>query len=129
MTHHPDRLRADAGAVTLEGAIMAPVVILATMIIVRAACYFMANTTATNAAQISAETARVRRASDADGMRAGRDYLGDIDAMAQASISVTGSGGTVTATVTAPAPAIVPIVPMPDVRSEINVPVGRVTRP
>lgn len=106
---------------------MAPVVILATMIIVQAACYFMANTTATNAAQISAETARVRGATDADGMRAGRDYLGDIDAMAQASISVTRSGGTVTATVTAP--AIVPIVPMPDVRSEINVPVERVTRP
>lgn len=108
---------------------MAPVVILATMIIVQAACYFMANTTATNAAQISAEMARVRGATDTDGVQAGRDYLADIDAMSQATISVTRSGGRVTATVTAPAPSIVPIVPMPDVRSEINVPVERVTRP
>ncbi|KRE37727.1 hypothetical protein ASG73_08765 [Janibacter sp. Soil728] len=128
MTRHPRRLRAESGAVTLEGAIMAPVVILATMIIVQAACYFMANTTATNAAQISAEMARVRGATDTDGVQAGRDYLADIDAMSQATISVTRSGGRVTATVTAPAPSIVPIVPMPDVRSEINVPVERVTR-
>jgi Flp pilus assembly protein TadG len=115
--------------VALEGAIMAPVVILATMIIVQAACYFMANTTATNAAQISAEMARVRGATDADGERAGRDYLSQVDAMSDARISVTRSDGRVTATVTAPAPSIVPLVPMPDVRSEINAPVERVTRP
>ncbi|CAM4080917.1 TadE/TadG family type IV pilus assembly protein [Janibacter anophelis] len=125
----PDRLRADSGAVALEGAIMAPVVILATMVVVQMAAYFMANTTATNAAQISAETARVRGATDAQGEAAGRSYLAGIDAMSQAQIDVTRSGGRVTATVTAPAPSIVPLIPMPDVRSEINAPVERLTQP
>lgn len=108
---------------------MAPVVILATMVIVQMAAYFMANTTATNAAQISAETARVRGATDAQGEAAGRTYLAGIDAMSQAQIDVTRSGGRVTATVTAPAPSIVPLIPMPDVRSEINAPVERLTQP
>lgn len=114
---------------TLEGAVVAPVIILATMIIVQAACYFMANTTATNAAQISAETARVRGATNSEGAQAGRDYLAGVDAMSAAQVSVSRADGRVTAVVTAPAPSIVPLIPMPEVRSEINAPVERLTQP
>lgn len=124
-----NRLRAEHGVATLEGAVVAPVVIFATMIVVQAACYFMANTTATNAAQIAVETARVQGASDADGVAAGRGYLADVSAMNDADLNVSRSAETVTATVTAPAPSIVPLVPMPDVRAEINAPVERVTQP
>lgn len=123
------RLHADHGVVTLEGAVLAPVIIFATMVIVQAAAYFMANTSATNAAQIAVESARVQGAADADGVTAGRRYLSGVSAMEDADLRVSRSATTVTATVTASAPSIVPLVPMPDVRAEINAPVERVTQP
>lgn len=126
---HRDRLSADHGVATLEGVIVAPIVIFATMVVVQLACYYMANTTATNAAQISVEAARVQGATDAQGVRAGQEYLANVDALSGAEVSVGRAGGRVTAVVTAPAPSIVPLVPLPEVRSEINAPVERVTQP
>lgn len=123
------RLRHDSGVATLEGAVLAPIVIFATMVIVQAACYFMANTTATNAAQISVESARLQGATDADGEEAGRSYLSQVTALDDATVDVGRAGGTVTATVIAPAPSIVPLVPMPEVRSVVNAPEERVTQP
>lgn len=50
-------------------------------------------------------------------------------ALDDATVDVGRAGGTVTATVIAPAPSIVPLVPMPEVRSVVNAPEERVTQP
>lgn len=125
----PGRWRCDAGAVALEGAVVAPVVILATMVIVQIALYFIANTAATNAAQIAAESARVSGASADLGESAGRDYLQQVGGLEDPAIDVSRSPASVTATVTADAPSVVPFVSLPQIKADINAPVERVTTP
>ena len=123
------RLDADDGIATLEAAILAPVLLFATMALVQSAIYFMATTSVTNAAQIALETARTESSSASAGEGAATSYLSRQSMVTDPGVSVQRGPETVTVLATGQAPSLVPFVTLPPIERSIDGPLERVTAP
>lgn len=124
--HQGPRHLSDAGSASVEGVIIAPIMLLATLLIIQAGFYYMTSATVGNAAQLAVERARTEAGTDQSGQAAARDYLNRAgEDTAQIQISRTATE--VTATVTTPAPSLLPGGLLPDVEVVAVGPVERVT--
>lgn len=124
---HPAGRFGDAGSVSVEGVIIAPIVLLATLLVLQAGFYYMANVTAGNAAQLAVERARSEGSSDSAGQAAAQEYLARAgESGAQVDVSRTATE--VTASVTTESPALIPGGLLPDVTVHAVAPVERVTQ-
>lgn len=123
------RLGADDGSATLEAAIIAPVLLFATMALIQAVLYFLASTSVTNAAQIALESSRAEAATAANGQQAAQTYLADQSMVTNTTVSVERGAERVEVNATGTAPSLVPFLTLPAVESTIEGPVERVTAP
>lgn len=133
-TQHPaesirSRLGADDGSATLEAAVVAPVLLLATMALIQTVLYFLAATSVTNAAQIALESSRADAATAAQGRAAAQTYLADQSMVTEPAVSVERGAEYVEVTATGTAPSLVPFLTLPVIESTIEGPVERVTAP
>ena len=113
----------------LEGAILAPVVLLITLMIIQTGFYLLARNTVTNAAQVAVEIARAEGGSAAAGRAAATGYLAQVGGPDGVQVSVTRGAQSATATVTAPFPKLTPILDLSDMQVTVNAPVERLTQP
>lgn len=116
----------DAGAASLEAVIIAPVVLLATLMIIQAGFYYMSNVTAGNAAQLAVERARTEGSTDGAGQAAAQEYLARVGEDG-AQVSVSRTATEVTASVTTASPSLLPGDLLPDVTVQAVGPLERVT--
>lgn len=133
-SHLVARLRRSIGDERGDGpasaAVIAPVVLLLTFVIIQAGLYGHARAVASGAAQVGVEAARTM---DSDGGAGQAAALSNIQQVAPGllrgvSVSVS-RGDLVTARVTADAPSLVPGFPMPRIDVVAAGPAERITQP
>ncbi|WP_051942979.1 TadE/TadG family type IV pilus assembly protein [Streptacidiphilus rugosus] len=107
--HRRPQKRTEAGALSLELAILAPVVMLLLFTIVQAGFYYYARDAALTAAQQGVETARLRGATLADGETQTWDLLSRTGgSITGPAVTGSDSGQLVTITVTGQVPCWLP---------------------
>lgn len=92
-------LSSDTGTATVEAAILLPVLMLLTMLVVQAGIWFHANAVATTAANHGVDAARVQDGSANDGHEAATQFLDDPGVLRSPSIEVRRDAETASVTV------------------------------
>ncbi|MFE4512676.1 TadE family protein [Kitasatospora sp. NPDC056783] len=119
----------DRGALSLELAVLFPVVMIVIFTLIESALWFHARNVALTAAQRGVETARLQNSSLGDGATRARAYLDKVGGGSLRDASVSTSGGaTVTVTVTGRVDTWIPGLTF-SVRQHASAPKERVTQP
>lgn len=124
-------VRREHGMVSLQMALLSPLILLITFTAVQATLYYHAHNVAAAAAQVGVEAARIQSGTAGDGRQAATSYLNEVGGslMKGATVNVTRTQNTVTVRVSAPAPKIVPGTPLKGIDTRVVGVVERTTAP
>lgn len=124
-------LGSDAGAISLETTLLAPLLIGLVFVCVQTGMMYHWRTVADSAAQFGVESGRVDGATAADAEQATTAYLAKLNKsdLEDLDVEAARTADTVTVRVQARYPAIVPILPLPGIDVHATSPVERVTAP
>lgn len=121
----------DRGATPVELAVVMPAILVLFFVSLQAAAWFLARTTALNAAQEAVNAQRAYEAGPGVGAERAEKFLdraGDWLVDSEVNVGTVGPGDTeVSATVTGSAIRIVPLVPLPEIEETAHGTVERVT--
>lgn len=126
-----DRYAGERGAISLEAAILAPLMLVLVFGAVQAGMMYHARNVAASSAQFGYEAARVQDGTAADGEAAAAGFMADAapDNMEGVSISADRGAESANVRVRASYPQLVPFLPLPKIDVHAGGPVERVTQP
>jgi Flp pilus assembly protein TadG len=126
----PARSRSDRGSLSLEVAILMPMVLLIVFGVVQGAVWYHARTVATAAANEAAAAARAENASTGQGSAAAQTVLSrNSDVLRDSNVSVSRDANTVTVTVTGKAAVILTNWRVFNISQTVTSPRERITSP
>lgn len=125
------RTGAERGDGPVQAAILAPMVIALSLLMVQGGIYYHARTIAVNAAQVGVESSRAYNSSAGAGQAAAQSYLGTTGSSAFSTVNISSSRSATTATVTVSArtASMLPGVSLPMINARAQAPVERLTSP